>query len=183
MLRKNWLAAVALIFCAGSVADAAGLFSWSRWKFSLVDNNRWPEQHLDVDRSAARAPFSAMIANGWRSQTTLSDYHFLDESGELNDTGKLKVNSILFDAPIEFRTIYVLRGDTQEATAGRLRSVQEYASFAMQGEPSPPIMVTTIEPRGTRGDVNNTVNKLYIENAPTPKLPPPTQNGSSSSGS
>ncbi len=42
---------------------------------------------------------------------------------------------------------------------------------------------TPIEPRGTRGDASNTVNKLYMENAPMPKLPAPTQSGSSSSGS
>jgi len=145
-------------------------------------NNRWPEQYLDHDRSAARAPFTAMVAAGWKSQNTLSAYHFDDLSGGLNETGRLKVRSILFETPVEWRSIYVLRADTKAMTDARVSAVQAVALAMLQGDPMPPLMVTTAEPRGARGDVTNTVHQGLLENQPSPVLPPAQRDQSSSAG-
>jgi hypothetical protein len=171
MSRKSWLLTLCLTLFAGNVVQAENWFSWRTWRSNWAENNRWPEQHLDHDRCAARAPFQVMIANGWRAQNTVATYHFSESDGMLNDTGRLKVRAILFETPVEWRTIYVLRGDRAEVTAARVRSVQEYAISELQGEACPPILVTTIEPRGTRGDVSNGVNQRFMENAPAPVLP------------
>ena len=74
-------------------ASAENWFSWRPWASHTAQNIRWPEQFLDHDRSAARVPFAAMIANGWRAQNTISTYHFNEITGELNDTGRLKVRA------------------------------------------------------------------------------------------
>ena len=152
-------------------ASADNWFTWRPWAFHTKQNIKWPEQFIDHDRSAARAPFSAMIANGWRSQNTIANYHFKEETGELNDTGRLKVRSVVLENPVEWRTVFVLRADYAEMTASRVRSVQQYVTELSQGDVPPPVLVTTIEPRGTRGDVANGVNQRFMENAPAPVIP------------
>jgi hypothetical protein len=153
------------------VALADHWLSWHTWSAHTHANIRWPEQFLDHDRSAARAPFAVMIANGWRAQCTISTYHFNEETGALNDTGRLKVRSVMLETPAEWRTLYVLRADRNALTEARVHSVQEYARELAQGDSTPPVLLTTIEPRGTRGDVSNRVNQQFMESAPAPVLP------------
>lgn len=145
------------------------------WCGQYYDAVQWPDQYLPHDRCAVRAPFAAMVANGWRAQNTICAYHFNEVTGELNDTGMLKLQSVLQNAPPEFRQLYVLRGNTPEITAQRMREVQEQAATISQGEGVPPVMVTTLEPRGIRGEVVSGVNTRYLENAPVPQLPQVTR--------
>lgn len=160
---------------AAASVHAENWCSFGAWQGHWLQNNRWPEQHLEHDRIAVRAPFQAMIANGWRSQNTISNYHFNEFTGELNDAGKLKLRAVLFDTPVEWRTVYVLRADTPTITAARMQSVQKITGELMQGEASPDILLTTIEPRGTRGDISNGVHRAFMENAPAPVLPARTE--------
>lgn len=171
MLRSSSAWLVVLVVSTPVSVRAENWLQWRTWSAHTAQNIRWPEQYLPADRIATRAPFAAMIANGWRSQNTISTYHFNEETGELNDTGRLKVRSVMFETPIEWRTIYVLRADRAELTTARLKAVQDYAVELAQNEPMPPVLVTTIEPRGTRGDVANRVNQQFMENAPVPMLP------------
>lgn len=171
MLRHGlaWLIVPAVL--APVAARGENWLQWRTWSSHTAQNIRWPEQYLPADRIATRAPFAAMIANGWRAQNTISTYHFNEETGELNDTGRLKVRSVLFETPAEWRTLYVLRADRAELTSARLKSVQDYAAKLAQDEPVPPVLMTTVEPRGMRGDVADRVGRQFIENAPAPVLP------------
>lgn len=171
MVRLKFaLLTILAVHCAAESVRAEG---WVQsWKRHWWQNVRWPEQHLEHDRIATRAPFETMIANGWRAQNTISTYHFNEFTGELNDAGKLKLRAVLYETPAEWKTIFVLRADTPTITAARMQSVQKTAGDLMQGEPVPSIMLTTIEPRGTRGDISNRVNGAFMENAPAPVLPP-----------
>lgn len=172
MSRLRFAMFTVLASLSTDVVRAENWCTWGPWKSHTAHNIRWPEQFLDHDRSAVRAPFQMMIANGWRSQNTIATYHFNELTGQLNDTGKLKVRAVLYDTPAEWRTVYVLRADRAELTAARMQSVQEFASELMQGDPIPQILLTTVEPRGTRGDVSDGVNRRFMENAPIPVLPP-----------
>lgn len=171
-MSRPWFAwLIVPVVLAPALVRAENWFAWRTWSSHTAQNIHWPEQYLPADRIAARAPFAAMIANGWRSQNTVSTYHFNEETGELNDTGRLKVRAVMFETPAEWRTIYVLRADRADLTAARLKAVQELAAELAQNEPAPPILVTNIEPRGMRGDVANRVSQQFIENAPIPVLP------------
>lgn len=171
-MSRHWLAWLIVPAVLTPVsAKAENWFKWHTWSSHTAQNIRWPEQYLPADRIAARAPFAAMIANGWRAQNTISTYHFNEETGELNDTGRLKVRSVMFETPVEWRTLYVLRADRPDLTSARLKSVQDFAGELAQNEPVPPVIVTTVEPRGMRGDVANRVNQQFMENAPAPVLP------------
>jgi hypothetical protein len=171
MVRSRWLWLLAFTLIVPQAVSAENWFYWRTWRSHWRENVAWPEQYFDADRSAARAPMQLMIANGWRAQNTISNYHFDEETGMLNDTGREKVHSVLFDHPPEWRTLYVLRGHKAEQTAARMKAVQDYALNELQGEPLPPVLMTTIEPRGTRGDVTQKVSTGFMENAPAPVLP------------
>jgi hypothetical protein len=168
---KVALLTILVAHCAVTVARADNWFYYGTWHRHVCQNVRWPEQHFDHDRIAARAPLQAMIANGWRTQNTISNYHFNEITGELNDAGKLKLRAVLYESPAEWRTIYVLRADAPDISAARMQSVQKIAGELMQGDPVPAILPTTVEPRGTRGDISNRVNGAFMENAPAPVLP------------
>jgi hypothetical protein len=170
-IRCFWILGLALL--APSTASAGNWFAtqWNGWCAQYRQNRDWPEQYLDHDRAAARAPFAMMVANGWRCQNTLSSYHFDDATGELNDTGKLKVQAILSTAPAQYRSLYVLRAGSQEMTANRVNSVEHHAQVYLQGEMPPPVMITTREPAGTSGEYVNGVITSAGENRPIPMLP------------
>jgi hypothetical protein len=169
--RSALLFALALLAPAPALADNWFATQWNGWRSHYRHNRDWPEQYLDQDRAAVRAPFAAMVANGWRSQNTISNYHFDDTSGELNDTGKLKVRAILTNAAPQYRSLYVLRADSPEMTGARVRAVQDYSNALMQGEIPPPVMVTNIEPSGISGEQIERTIRGRNDNPIPPILP------------
>ncbi|MGC3970624.1 MAG: hypothetical protein QM775_25795 [Pirellulales bacterium] len=132
---RSWIILAVALSCAGSgfAADTWWRGTWKGWKREFHHNNVWPEQYLDHDRSAARAPFEMMVANGWRTQNTISSYHFNEQTGDLNETGRLKLRAILFETPPEYQSIFVLRADDPKMTAARVKSVQDHAQALAQG--------------------------------------------------
>lgn len=171
--RRSWVVLALALLSTGSTqaADTWLRGTWKGWCREFHHNNVWPEQYLDHDRSAARAPFELMVANGWRAQNTISSYHFNEQTGELNETGRLKLRSILFETAPEYQSIYVLRSDDPKVTAARVKSVQDHTQALAQGAPTPPVLLTTIDPRGSRGDWTNGVHTRWMESAPAPVLP------------
>ena len=168
-------AVAALLPARAALGDNWCTRTWNDWRRQYRYNVAWPDQFLPADQCAVRAPFQAMVVNGWRAQNTICSYHFHDATGELNDTGLLKMRAVMHNTPPEYRQLYVLRGDTPAVTAARIRAVQEQATALAQGEVVPPIMITTLEPRGIRGEVVSGVNTRYLENAPVPQLPQVTR--------
>ena len=69
--------------------------------------NCWPEPWLGPDRAVTRAPFCIMVANGWRRQNMLGEFHFEPGSGQLTEAGRLKVQWILTACPEQHRLVYV----------------------------------------------------------------------------
>jgi len=169
--RSGLLLGLALIVPSTASAGNWVATQWNGFRAQWKHNRDWPEQYVDHDRAAARAPFAMMVANGWRSQNTMSNYHFDDLSGELNDTGKLKVRAILTNAPPQYRSLYVLQADSSEQTDARVRSVQQHAQIVMQRDAPPPVMVTTTEPIGASGEYVSGVTERGRTAAVPPVLP------------
>lgn len=184
MSRKRHAFLLAIL--AAVPATAYGENWWSNtykgWCNEFRENNRWPEQYLDHDRAAVRAPFQQMVAAGWRSQNTVSDYHFDELNGELNETGRLKLKSILFETPVAWQSIYVLEADDPDMTTKRVKAVQAMALGMTRGQPIPPMYLTRTEPRGARGDRTNAIHQGLMEGAPAPVLPPAQRDSGSEAG-
>jgi hypothetical protein len=190
MRRFALIAGVLLVLSTARSSQADNWFSdcWHDFWAATHRNNAWPEAFIPADRYSVRAPFATCVANGWRAQNTLVDYHFDDETGRLNEAGTLRVQSILIYTPPAYRTVFLVRGPTPENTAARLASVQEAASRIVPPGEMPPVIDTNVEPRSTPAYYIVDVDRSFRESTPDPRLPAGTRatsggSGSSSSGS
>lgn len=133
--------------------------------------NCWPKPFVCPDRFSARAPFAVMINNGWRFQNMLGDHHFVPESGELTEAGRLKVHWILTQAPQQHRTIYVYRGTTPELTASRIAGVHEFGVQLVPDGVAPVVLTSDVPPRGWAASQVDFVGRRFEASAPDPRLP------------
>jgi hypothetical protein len=145
----------------------------------------WPQPFLAPDRVAVRAPFAAMVANGWRRQNMLGEFHFEPHNGQLTEAGRLKVQWILTAGPQQHRLIYVHTADSREETAARLAAVQQLAS-KISPESLPPVLPTSIVDEGWSAAQVDAIQRKYMGATPTPRLsmpsPAASTNGSGSGG-
>lgn len=176
------IAALAVVLSAGTSRGEGWLKGcWHNFVAVTQRNNAWPEAFTPIDRTAARAPFVGCVAAGWRTQNTLADYHFEEDTGALKESGLIKVKKIMTEAPPEFRTIFVLRADAAQVTAARIGSVQEAAArFAVPGD-HPRVGETYVAPRGAPAYYVVDIDRSFRESTPDPRLPERASSGGASS--
>jgi len=143
-------------------------------------NNTWPEPFLSADRMAQRAPFCIMTDNGWKMQNTIGSYLFDPETQRVNRAGELLVKWIVNYAPAHRRAVFVLKGDTAEATNARVQSVQA-AVAKYSGGCMYPVLLTDTEPAGWPASYIDTITQQYSATIPAPRLPA-RQGGQSGQG-
>jgi len=180
-LTRMTLVAALLLLASGGAAQAGWwgkLFHSMRTDFHR--NNEWPYTFVYADREATLAPFDVMAYNGWRVQNTISDHHFDENTGELTEAGRIKVQWIVTQAPEQFRTIYVERAESSEITVGRLEEVRIAAVAVVPEGTLPDIAETNVPARGTPADYIDNVGRKYSDSMPAPRLP---KSVSDSSGS
>ena len=90
-------------------------------------NVQWPRHYIPPARRTVCATYAAMVNNGWRRQNLLGNYHFNQQTNQLTNAGKLKVNWILSQAPANRRNVFVQRGVEELETTARIASVHDYA--------------------------------------------------------
>jgi hypothetical protein len=143
----------------------------------------WPAPFSATDRVAARVPFAMMVANGWRRQNMLGEFHFEPGTGQLNEAGRLKVRWILTAGPEQHRLIYVHMADSNTETSARLAAVQQLAS---QISPAnlPPVMATSVPDEGWSASQVDAIARKYAGAQPSPRLQMPSSTaGGGASGS
>lgn len=144
-------------------------------------NVNWPRFYVPPARCAVNSVYSVMIANGWRRQNLLGDYHFEPGTNELTKAGKLKAKWVLTQAPQEQRILYVQRGEDESTTASRIAAVHSWA--ANQSSVSEPVMVndTHIVSEGHPAGAVDSIFVGFQTNQPAPILPANTGAGGSAS--
>ncbi|MBN2578269.1 MAG: hypothetical protein JXB10_04690 [Pirellulales bacterium] len=118
--------------------------------------NCWPKPFVCPDRQFTRAPFALQVDNGWQLQNMLGAHYFEEATGQLNESGRLKVRWILYEEPAQHRAVYVHVGQSHKETETRLRAVQEYAAQIMPQGDLPMITTTTLPEGGWPAD------RLYL---------------------
>lgn len=154
-----------------------------RYVSGYCANSNWPRYYVPPARCAVNSAYSAMIANGWRRQNLLGNYHFEPGTNELTKAGKLKAKWILTQAPQEHRSIYVERGDDESTTTSRIAAVHSWASN--RSSVAEPVMVndTHIVSEGHPAGAVDSVFVGFQTNRPAPMLPAASGSGNSSSSS
>ncbi len=142
----------------------------------------WPEPFSGWDRETVRAPFVIQVANGWRRQNMLGEFHFEPNNGQLTEAGRKKVLWILTVCPEQHRLIYVHAAEQNAETLARIASVQQLSSQISPNRPAP-VLATTIPDDGWPADEVDAISRKYQSSMPSPRLPAASSGaGSGSSG-
>lgn len=166
----GWFLAATLVTTA--VADGPLRRGWTSFVRDTQRNNAWPDAFIPGDRNAARASFNVCAVRGWQVQNTLEDFHFdAADPTLLNDAGKQKIEAVLTMAPVESRTIYVLRSLQAEITTGRIAAVQNFAALYLPVGEQADVGIATVRPRGVPADREVTTTRTFVETMPPPQLP------------
>lgn len=156
-----------------SAQQASAQWAHDCWECFCRDYHRnamWPEPFLMPDRQAVNAPFAMMVANGWRRQNLLSDYHFDEESNQLNVAGEMKVRFILTQMPPSRRTIFVQRGYTPDVTSARIAFVEGAAARVSPSGPIGGIVESDLPNDGWPADEIDAVARKFNATRPDPRL-------------
>lgn len=167
---------LAMLAICGSMIASAQATDWLHcaWKSVKSDwhrANRWPDPYIFPDRELVREPFYTQIEKGWRTENTLSNHHF-DTEGKLTEAGKLKLQSILFNTPEQYRIVLVQTAPVQVTTETRIASVQEAAQAIVGPDgATPEIAQTNRAPRSSPADYLESIQRQFQATTPVPRLP------------
>lgn len=142
-----------------------------------AENNQWPHQFVGADRERAKAPFDMMVRNGWRRQNLLGKHHFTEDSTQLTQAGKLRVQWILTQPPQEYRQVFVEQSFVEGITQTRTATINQFASTILQGGGVANITETHIVSDGRPATMVDFVNTTFRENMPIPALPSSSPGG------
>jgi hypothetical protein len=171
------------IAVAASPAQAQWMTDFWNGQHVVFKRNRdWPEPFLRADRESATLPFGLMVANGWRRQNLLSDYHFQEDTLQLNQAGELKLRYILTQMPPQRRTVFVQRGDTPEVTAARMDKVHRSAARMLAPGAVPEIVESDLPNDGWPADEIDSITKGFNNSRPQPRFSSSSGGGGSGGG-
>jgi hypothetical protein len=156
---------------------------WDNYWRDYHRNKMWPEPFLMADRQSVISPFATMVANGWRRQNLLSDYHFDSESNQLNGAGEMKVRFILTQMPPSRRTIFVQRGQSPDVTASRISYVDRAAARVAPTGAMAGIVESDLPNDGWPADEVEAVSRKFYKTQPDPRLKSLSGADQSSAGS
>jgi len=178
--RAHFSRALAALLCvsAGATTVSGGWHEfWHNLNVGLHRNNAWPDPFAEADAMQVVAPFEVMKHNGWRLHNTMGHELFRQGDGALLAAGSNRVRWIATQAPDSRRQVFVLRGRTEAETEARVASVREtIASVNMPGPP-PAVMITEIEPPSASGAWATQINRAWMQELPSPKLPSTSASG------
>ncbi len=137
-------------------------------------NVQWPRHYIPSARRSVCATYDAMVNNGWRRQNLLGNYHFNEDTNELTNAGKLKVNWILSQAPVQRRGVFVQRSGKELETAARVASVHHYAGNMSPAVGQVDVNDTHIVAEGHSASSVDSVFVGYEANRLPPVLPSST---------
>jgi hypothetical protein len=146
-------------------------------------NKYWPEPFIWADRKATIAPFGQMVANGWRRQNLLSDYHFNGDNTQLNSAGEAKLRYILTQMPPARRTIFVQQGLSPEETASRMNLVNQAAIRIVPPGTIPQVEESDLPNDGWPADDIDAVARKFNATRPDPRLQSMQSSGGDPEGS
>jgi hypothetical protein len=111
-----------------------------------------------------------MIANGWQRQNLIGENFFDDDTKQLTSAGLHQIRSILLEAPVEHRVIYVSRDLSLERTKDRIDQVQQAIAAMLPGEPLPAVIVSNMQVDGRSAAMVDKEQTLYSSSAPQPRI-------------
>jgi len=175
-LTQAVIAIVAVVTTGTSVSADWDHF-WHNVHVGYHRNNAWPAPFNEADALNVVTPFEIMKANGWRMHNTIGHELFRPDDGALMASGNKRVYWIATQSPVARRTVFVLRGGSERETASRVAAVQGIIDRIDAPGPSAKIQVTNVEPHHSSGAWATKINRDWLQNLATPRLPSTSAGG------
>ena len=158
------------LLASAAPAHAQWYNFWSGWSRDYHRNQAWPEPFLMPDRVSVMQPLAMQVANGWRRQNLLSDYHFNEQTAQLNLAGETKLRFILTQMPPSRRTVFVQRGLSPEITALRMEKVQTLADRMISGGGIASVVESDLPNEGWPADEIDSITRGFAKTRPDPRI-------------
>lgn len=130
----------------------------------------WPHPYNCWDQQSVYGFIGTHVDNGWVLQTTLYEYHFDEETSDLNHAGLTHLRWILENAPEHYRVCWVQTGPNRQISDMRLNSVQLAAAEMVGPENVPPIMLRVDSPTGRPAQHIDTQYRSFLGSMPQPRI-------------
>ena len=130
----------------------------------------WPHPYNCWDQESVYGIVQTHVDNGWILQTTLYDYHFDEETCELNDAGRTHLRWILENAPEQYRVCWVQTGPSRDVSDMRLNAVQLAASNIVGPENAPQAMLRVDSPPGRPAQHIDMQYRSFLTSMPEPRI-------------
>jgi hypothetical protein len=129
----------------------------------------WPWPYVCQDRAVVEATSLAQIENGWCTATTLYDFHFDGETGELNTSGRRQLQWILTHVPQDFQQVHVAATFEPRTTEARTMAVQNELSL-LASDRNVPVSLRAAAPLTRSAGVVEAIDRAAIQSAPAPTI-------------
>lgn len=130
----------------------------------------WPHPYNCQDRSYVRQVVSAQEQKGWTEETTLFEYHFDEETQQLNHSGIRHLQWIVDFAPPEHKMIWIQKTHDSVINEQRLANVHQQVAVLQSDQGSPGIALRTAAPTGRPALEINAIRLAEIESMPDPRV-------------
>lgn len=144
---------------------------WTSMTVDFKRNNLWPQPWIGPERSSVYAPMSVMVAKGWMRQNLLNEDHFEQNSEELNESGRMKVEEIISITPPNYRAVYIPRAATPDLTAKRIEHVQQYVVEKAIDDHPVQVVESKMRANPYAGDYVDQIDRAFRESTPEPRIP------------
>ncbi|MCH2182439.1 MAG: hypothetical protein MK108_10580 [Mariniblastus sp.] len=144
-------------------------------------NRAWPKPFACADRQLYFQMWDPMLETGWKSACVFSRQHFVDDTAELNQAGRMKIAAIMKNYPIGQKAFYLDRERPAELSNKRLATlknrVEEWYGLEQVNEIAL-IGRGPLQGDGSRAEV---ISEMYLNGLQPPVMTVPL-GGSAASG-
>jgi len=185
MLRLGSIILVLSVFLGLANSAQAQWFEkfCANFKRDAHRNAMWPEPFLQADRQATMAPFAIQVANGWRRQNLVSDYHFQEGTQQLTLAGESKLRYILTQMPPSRRTMFVQQALSADETEARIQAVERVSSRMVPPGFVAQVVESNLPNEGWPAEDVDAVTRKFNASRPDPRLPAASEMSAGTGGS
>ena len=170
MLRRTIVLTCLLSFLCAADSQAGWHDFMNRVRLDWHRNNAWPQPFVNQDRMATCSAFVTQAQNGWYAASTLTGMYFDPQTQVLTEAGELKVREIVTQHPEQYRTVFVVKGLSENASSIRKDSIQQAVSRIIPDGSMPEVTLVNTSLRPWPAEEIDAVGRAYRSTRPAPRL-------------
>jgi len=134
-------------------------------------NQAWPKPFACADRQLYFQMWDPMLETGWKSACVFSQRHFVGETAELNQAGRMKIAAIMRNFPIGQKAFLLEPGQSRGLLEERLAALKNTVENLYGLEQVAEIGVADVVPLKGSGSACEKISEAYQASLPGSLLP------------